>query len=48
MKDIITNLYRESLELLKIIYDLSERNELLNSQEFLDWLDELNEISVKN
>lgn len=31
----------------KVIYELSLANRLLDSQEFIDWQDELNKISVK-
>lgn len=40
-------LYESSILLLKSIMKEAEERGLVNSQEFLDWEDTINEISVK-
>lgn len=39
--------YKTTLDLVQRVYNHSKRFDLLNTQEFLDWQDELNKISVK-
>lgn len=43
MKD----MYNASILLLKSIMQIAEKEELTNTQEFLDWEDEINKLSVK-
>lgn len=46
MNELIKAMYQTSIDLIKEIYDLSLKHNLTNSQEFLNWQDELNEYSV--
>lgn len=47
MKMIMKELFQNSIELCEIIYKLVNEKHLNNSQEFLDWQDKLNELSVR-
>jgi hypothetical protein len=47
MKQLILNLIKSNLEETKLTYKLCKEYNLLNEQEILDWLDELNKISVQ-
>lgn len=46
MKDYIKELYDQSLKMCQTIDDLTHLIHLENSQEFLNWHDSLNEISI--
>ena len=48
MCNVINDLYDQSINLCNIIHKLVVENNLSNTQEYLDWLDKLNEISVRN
>lgn len=48
MKDTIKELYKSSLQMTQATYNLAKLYNLTNTQEFLDWQDELNKISVNN
>lgn len=43
-----SNLLESSLKMVREIYEYYRLNDKLNTQEFLNWLDELNRISVMN
>ena len=45
--DTLKEMMRKNINEAKVIYELSLANRLLDSQEFIDWQDELNKISVK-
>ena len=45
--DVVIQLMDENIKHANSIYQLCKRNHMLNSQEFLNWQDELNEISVR-
>ena len=47
MEEKIKVVLEKSLELVRITDKLVRDNKLENSQEFLDWQDELNALSVK-
>ena len=47
MKMIMKELFQNSIVLCEIIYKLVNEKHLNNSQEFLDWQDKLNELSVR-
>jgi hypothetical protein len=40
-------LQQRALKTLKNVIEYAEDNELLNTQEFIDFLDDINELSVK-
>jgi hypothetical protein len=44
-KELMSELYDNSIELAKDIIDLAKKNDLLNTQEFINWQDELNNLS---
>lgn len=46
-KDDLKNLYDRIIDLAEIVYAYSVKLDALNSQEYLDWQDSLNEISVR-
>lgn len=48
MYNVINELYEQSINLCNTIHKLVVENNLSNTQECLDWLDKLNEISVRN
>lgn len=48
LEHIERNLLDSSLKMIKEIYEYYRMNDKLNTQEFLNWLDELNRISVMN
>lgn len=48
MENLEKDVYKTSIELLEDIYEYSVKSDRINSQEFLDWLDKINEISVRN
>lgn len=48
LEHIERNLLDSSLKMVKEIYEYYRLNDKLNTQEFLNWLDELNRISVMN
>lgn len=48
LEHIERNLLESSLKMVKEIYEYYRLNDKLNTQEFLNWLDELNRISVMN
>jgi hypothetical protein len=45
--EILESLQNDLLVDLMVIIDYAERNELTNTQQFLDFLDILNEVSVR-
>ena len=47
MEELIKVVLEKSLELVRTTDKLVRDNKLENSQEFLDWQDELNALSVK-
>lgn len=47
MKMSMNELFQNSLELCNIIYKLAQEQHLQNTQEFINWQDKLNEISVR-
>lgn len=47
MKELIENVLKSNIESTNNLYKLLERMNLLNEQYVLDWLDKLNEISVR-
>lgn len=46
-KELVTNLMKSSLQMVKSTYNLIKLYNLENEQDVLDWQDALNEISVK-
>jgi len=46
MKDTLNKLYSLSIEHTQLIYQLAKKLDCLDSQEFINWQDSLNEISV--
>lgn len=48
LEHIENNLLESSLKMVREIYEYYRLNDKLNTQEFLNWLDELNRISVMN
>lgn len=48
LEHIESNLLESSLKMVREIYEYYRLNDKLNTQEFLNWLDELNRISVMN
>lgn len=48
LEHIESNLLESSLKMVREIYEYYRLNGKLNTQEFLNWLDELNRISVMN
>lgn len=46
MKKIISELYEASIQEIKAIRNLSIEYNMLDDQNFLNWLDELNKLSV--
>lgn len=48
LEHIESNLLESSLKMVREIYEYYRLNNKLNTQEFLNWLDELNRISVMN
>lgn len=42
----LTQLYEQSLHLCKVISEITLSNNLQNEQEYLNWLDNLNDIST--
>ena len=46
-KELVINLMKDSLQMIKSTYNLIKLYRLENEQEVLDWQDKLNEISVK-
>lgn len=48
LEHIESNLLESSLKMIREIYEYYRLNDKLNTQEFLNWLDELNRISVMN
>jgi len=44
-KELMSELYDNSIELAKDIIDLAKEYDLLNTQEFINWQDELNNLS---
>lgn len=48
LEHIERNLLESSLKMVREIYEYYRLNDKLNTQEFLNWLDELNRISVMN
>lgn len=46
LKQLINNIYNISIEQSKTILNLAKENNLLNSQELIEWQDQLNFISV--
>ncbi len=46
-QQMLNNLYEISIKLCDIISELSVQQELQNEQIYLDWQDNLNEISVR-
>ena len=47
MDKIIKELYESSISEIKAILSLSETYNMLNTQEFINWCDELNKISCE-
>lgn len=45
-KELIYQLYRNSIEMLKTIDHISIENGMIDTQEYLDWKDDLNTISL--
>ena len=46
-KELVTNLMKSSLQMVKSTYNLIKLYNLENEQDVLDWQDALNEISIK-
>lgn len=46
-KELVINLMKDSLQMIKATYNLIKLYGLENEQEVLNWQDKLNEISVK-
>lgn len=40
-------LYKEALEMVKLAIKLTEDHKMTNEQIFIDWLDDINKLSVK-
>lgn len=46
--NLLHQLYEANIQETKAILELAKDYEMLNEQETLDWLDDLNKISVQN
>ena len=47
MENVWSELFKAHLDEAEAIVNLAREHNMLNSQEFLDWQDKLNEISVR-
>ena len=47
MKKLLNELYEASIQELNAIYSLAKEYNMLNEQSTLNWLDKINEISVR-
>lgn len=46
MKNLFKQLYEANIQEIKAIRDLAIEYDMLNEQETLDWLDEMNKLSI--
>lgn len=46
MKELILELYKQSIKLIETIEKTSIDNNMLDTQEYLNWKDELNRLSI--
>ena len=47
IRNYVNELYEAHIQMAKAIRNIAIEYDLINEQEFLDWQDKLNEISVK-
>ena len=47
MKNVWNELFKAHLDEAEAIFRLAQEHNMLDSQEFMDWQDQLNEISVR-